>query len=454
MSQIHTIQRTVVELQIPSEAEAHDRQSAVSRLFQEALPKAMDAVLSGIAPSDVVVKIDRLELDLGVIDALDFSEALFESRCVVALEQALKTAIAQQLAAQPTEVVFKSRTMVAFDAFVFFIKNGRLPTAYRVDSEEHWLFEVLTAVEKSSKSADILRGSVLENPTRLIGQLPLSFLWVLIARLFPEWEKIGLRDFVNRVNQDAPTAFWKDFLQTLLVFAARKNVASVSALLETLKAAVLVENEPVLTKEKVVQQHLNAVKMLMNNEATKSDPLSIETQKETTDDGVGQEATYINQAGLVLLFPFIESFLKTTQLIEDKAFINDNARAKAVHLLHYLATGKTGQAEYGFSLEKIFCGIPLSISVERDVILSENELKSAEDLLCVVIKYWSALGTCSIDGLRETFLQRPAKLSIAADGNWLLQVERRTVDILMDRLPWGCSMVKTAWMSRFMVVEW
>jgi hypothetical protein len=211
---------------------------------------------------------------------------------------------------------------------------------------------------------------------------------------------------------------------------------------------------PFLKGEALIAQQLNAVKLLLHVETKKEGPLSINDQFEPKSDGVGEEALYINQAGLVVLFPFIESFLKQVELIDNKAFINETARAKAVHLLHYLTTGKTNVAEYDLTLEKIMCGVPMGMPLERDLILTENELKSADDLLGVVIKYWTALGTCSPNGLRETFLQRPAKLSTSADGNWLLQVERRTVDILMDRLPWGCSMVKTTWMARLMVVEW
>ena len=52
------------------------------------------------------------------------------------------------------------------------------------------------------------------------------------------------------------------------------------------------------------------------------------------------------------------------------------------------------------------------------------------------------------------FLTRAGQLSVDAEGDWLLRVEPRTVDILLDQLPWGISMIKLPWMSRLMRVEW
>jgi hypothetical protein len=538
MSQNHVIQRTIVELQLPAEDKAHDRQSAISRLFQAALPRAMDAVFSAVAPPDSVLTFDTLVVDLGDIKEGDFSEQLFEKRYLVALEQALKAATREQLTAQSAENVFTSPEVRGFEAFIYFIKNGRLPWSFKVDSEEHWLFQVLTAVEKSPKNAAILRGLFLTNSTRLIQQFPLTFLWVLINKFFPEWGKSGLKHIEEQANDTAPKAFWKDFLQTLLQLVAHKDAATIEALLQIITTDLRQQNITIFMKQVLIIRHLAVAKSAINigikkegplsintkneeigvgmkknkeaidvsleeikvaaklkeadkerplsiepaneaidvgikknketgnasleeikvaaklKEADKKGPLSINTENAATDDGVGVEPIYLNQAGLVILFPFIESFFKTVQVIEDKRFTDETARAKAVHLLHYLATGKTGAGEYDLILEKLLCGVPLGMPIERDVILSENDLKLANDLLGVVINYWTALGTCSVDGLRETFLQRPAKLTVSADDNWLLQVERRTVDILMDRLPWGVSMVKTTWMSRFMVVEW
>ncbi|WP_373396428.1 contractile injection system tape measure protein [Algoriphagus halophilus] len=59
----------------------------------------------------------------------------------------------------------------------------------------------------------------------------------------------------------------------------------------------------------------------------------------------------------------------------------------------------------------------------------------------------------SVDGLRETFLQRDGKISRVENG-WKLKVERKTVDIQMNKLPWGIGMIKLPWMNEMMFVDW
>ncbi len=81
----------------------------------------------------------------------------------------------------------------------------------------------------------------------------------------------------------------------------------------------------------------------------------------------------------------------------------------------------------------------------------------AEQLLAAVIAHWSALKNTSVNGLRESFLKRDAILTrsaSASDGGWLLQVERKTLDILLDSIPWGYNQVRLPWNDYIIMVEW
>jgi hypothetical protein len=55
--------------------------------------------------------------------------------------------------------------------------------------------------------------------------------------------------------------------------------------------------------------------------------------------------------------------------------------------------------------------------------------------------------------LRGTFLTRPGKLSMRG-GDYLLQVEEQSFDVLLDHLPWSISAVRLPWMARIIWVEW
>jgi hypothetical protein len=54
---------------------------------------------------------------------------------------------------------------------------------------------------------------------------------------------------------------------------------------------------------------------------------------------------YINNAGLVLLHPFIHPCFERLKYLEQDAFINEEKQHKAVHLLKFLVTGNEPQPE-------------------------------------------------------------------------------------------------------------
>ena len=55
--------------------------------------------------------------------------------------------------------------------------------------------------------------------------------------------------------------------------------------------------------------------------------------------------------------------------------------------------------------------------------------------------------------LRQDFLQRHGLLS-ARPGAWVLQVERRPGDELLDGLPWSWSWIRLPWMDDLLQVVW
>ena len=170
-------------------------------------------------------------------------------------------------------------------------------------------------------------------------------------------------------------------------------------------------------------------------------------------DDITSEEIYINNAGLVLLHPFLEVLFEHLGLTLQDKWIDSSSHQKAVLVSEFLVTGSTDFEEFNLVLNKILCGIDPDEIVVTEM-RPENEITSeCEDLLNEVITHWKALKNTSIDGLRETFLQRNGKLSKVENG-WLLQVEQKTVDVLISSLPWGFGIVKLPWMNEMVFVEW
>lgn len=162
---------------------------------------------------------------------------------------------------------------------------------------------------------------------------------------------------------------------------------------------------------------------------------------------------YIQNAGLILIHPFLPAFFKKLNLLNKGQFVNDQARQKAVHLIWYLATGETNQAEYDLVLPKFLCGVPLNYPLERAVEITSAEQEEANNLLQAAIDHWEVLKNTSPDGLREGFLQRDGKLELRKES-WYLRVEQKAIDVLLDRLPWNLSIIKLPWMLEILKVEW
>lgn len=169
------------------------------------------------------------------------------------------------------------------------------------------------------------------------------------------------------------------------------------------------------------------------------------------EEEVIEEGYYIENAGLILVHPFLRNFFEHCKLINDQNKINDSELA--VHLLHYLATKQEKQPEHQMIFEKFLCNIPLHQSINRNIEISQEFKVQAEELLEAMIQNWGALKNASSDLMRNEFLQRPGKL-ILNGKNPKIIVERKTQDILLDRLPWNISIVKLPWKDKLIFVDW
>ena len=176
------------------------------------------------------------------------------------------------------------------------------------------------------------------------------------------------------------------------------------------------------------------------------------------DNEISREPIYIGNAGLVLANPFLPHLFDALGLLArneaGKPRLRDEAAAsRAVHLLQYLVDGRTDCPEPLLALNKILCGMPIAAPVEREIEATELERETCDMLLRSIVENWPILRNTSIAGLRETFLQREGKLTYGEVG-WRLQVQRKTLDILVDQVPWSIGVVFHAWMPAALHVTW
>jgi hypothetical protein len=162
---------------------------------------------------------------------------------------------------------------------------------------------------------------------------------------------------------------------------------------------------------------------------------------------------YIDNAGLVLLWPFFTLLLDRLGYLAQRQFKTPELAGQATYLLHYLVTGTEEAPEHRLALNKLLCGVERATPLPRPEPLPAAARATAEDLLRAMLSQWEVLKNTSIANLRDTFLQRPGRLDWLA-GHVTLTVEAKTVDVLFDRRPWSISLIKLPWMLLPLHVTW
>lgn len=165
------------------------------------------------------------------------------------------------------------------------------------------------------------------------------------------------------------------------------------------------------------------------------------------------EDVYVENAGLVILWPFLGPLFERLELLADRRFKDGGARHRAVGLLQYLVTEDRSPPEYQVLLARVLCGMDAKEVFDFGPPVTEAEAEECSGMLAAVIASAPVLKEMSIAGFRGSFLLRKGVLG-TRDGSWLLRVERVTYDVVLDRFPWGMGWVKLPWMDAPLSVEW
>jgi hypothetical protein len=161
----------------------------------------------------------------------------------------------------------------------------------------------------------------------------------------------------------------------------------------------------------------------------------------------------LKNAGLVIVWPYLGRYFEILEMVKDEKFKSKKAARRAVQLLQHLVTGLESAPEHELLLNKVLCGVKIATPIPFEIELTDREREVSEQMLNGLLQNWPRLKNSSIDALREGFLVRDGRL-IETDEVWQLTVEDKTLDILMDTMPWSFGIIKLPWMDKRMMVEW
>jgi len=166
---------------------------------------------------------------------------------------------------------------------------------------------------------------------------------------------------------------------------------------------------------------------------------------------IPEEGMIFEHAGLVLISPFLKHLFTRTGLMDNNNQLTD--KIMAAHVLHYVATGNEDPWEFDTTFEKYIVGIDFDEPLVKHCAISDTVKTEVKSLFQAVKDNWTPMQNSSDELLQYEYLQRPGKLIVDGQQHRLV-MERKTQDILLDKLSWAISIVRFPWNKELLYVEW
>jgi len=471
----HIIQKQSFEIGFENPETTFGLQDQVAQVFYENLKPRMEKMFDEMFDNDQHVIIDRLEIDLGTLQQENWEQE-FTDRALEKLKISLATTQKDIIDAR------HYRSQRAFEIFFFYLENGFMPWNSNVSTiaeletfltvEDHLVARLMKLIGQKSLVAE-----------RLAYQFSQAFTQRLIQKMSPG-KQDKVQEVMELLQESDPVSVspqarqplskkttgiamlqalatgheftTEKYFSILLKLAHNDNIQEtrIKNIISTLSSRnhhpKTSPNKATTTQEEFHPDVSTHEKETETAQKQSDEALLVQNAAPVKTDA---EAIYIENAGLVLLHPFLMSLFENLGLTKDEKWQDDFGQQKAVLILQYLAKGISPAEEHELVLNKIMCGLQPQEVINTDSELEAETMTECENLLAAVIEHWSILRNTSIESLRETFLMRTGKLS-QVDRGWLLQVEQKSFDMLLGHLPWGIGIIKMPVMSEMIFVEW
>jgi hypothetical protein len=480
VKQNHIIQRVFVEITVNNKEKANRIKDDINSFLSIDVFPEIEKYIHDIEHqlAGHILQIPRLELDLDVKNS--------------ALNTELKDKIAQLFKEKLSEIAKPGNTPEqetkneaqsylidrqekTAETFIYFLENGCMPW-WNSDNEDTAFLEtavfetILSTVNFRKKVISILPKHHVQD--RVIHQLSDEQISKLCLTILENKElEINLEiDIIRRISQlnhHNRIMVWRLVLQVLSEYVHSSNCN----LREYLLLQILKAKPAVLPKAKDKHEHwktvveifpfikekeiLESIKNNITDHPESSKPADETFDQNNTavhDEVILNSGQYIKNAGLILIHPFIKTFFEYCSLLHPETMELTDPEL-AAHLLHYIATGKTNAPEYDMAFEKFLCNIPMNQTINRHIKLSRKLKTQAKNVIESVQHNWGPMKNSSAALLQNEFFQRPGKL-VVTDYDYTLTVERKTQDILLEKLAWGIGLVKLPWKEKFIFVNW
>ncbi|GMQ25619.1 hypothetical protein Aoki45_23010 [Algoriphagus sp. oki45] len=517
MSNRHLIHRQTLELTYSDEEQARKDLPQWGERFQSFILPVLEEVFDELIPGHRSIRLERLELDLGIISRNPPQDRL---------KQLIRNQLIEKIGLSPkdspssTGLGGKKLLPVGdFDQLIHLIQTGQYPWWVSL-SERKSIGTLIFQIQKDSPIP--LQKWLLSKPLDLKQSLRLhyhlgpkasqdllSFLFpesekrlIRILRFLRESEKISLlrknllvhtffqkaieQAFVPRTESglwgkwldeqvfspkpevpNSPTALADFLLLFVKIPEVRRSWTKSGERIWALAREVFVgkkERTDAPENQDIIQAKAKFFKAIEKQENPKSSKQSLLTGKDrisSPEEKIRlahssptlEENYQIRNAGLVLAAPYFPFLFEGLGLTKNRKFTQEDHQHRAVLLTQALLGSTTGLEEGDLVLNKILCGVPLDQPIPLELNLTKMEQEEILNLLDSMAKNWTVLKSTSGKSMAQGFFFRTGMVR-EVDQGFQLQVERNSIDLLVDRLPWTISIIKLPWMSQTLFTQW
>jgi hypothetical protein len=451
-----------------------------SLFYEDALP-LIEEILDSV---EVPVYIDRLEIDLGKISPEYFREKFYTAFMEEMRGRIKKTQPVRGQEENPGSIPAEVALDELITGFAFYLENGYWSWNIVPPSRENVMVIITTVLKKQGLL--FFRSGKLQNAfQQAAGRLYYAMedndslyhlLFTLMERVHTALQQqvFQLRSLLTR--EWDPSEKFGQFLFAKLLFAT--PILSTSLLKAFLQQSVkeFFKNHYPATeieKREIYQQladlsssshptlsfYISAVQRFTyelrksNEKFLPQQSASIAKMPEQAWSG-NEETINIQNAGLVLIHPYLPMVFKELGWIDErKKFTSRTTQQKAIIFLQLLVNGKSRQQEHFLVLNKLLCNWPVNLPMKTSFQFTAKEKMAATDLITSLKEHWTVMKNTTPAGLAASFFARKGIIRMTEDG-FILQVEKNTIDILLEDLPFGIQTIKLPWNEYIIHTEW
>lgn len=499
MSHTHLIHNVNLDLNLQSDDNSLERANVLLEAYKNAILQIINSFFDEVN-TDTTILIEHLEINIGDVENIEQLKHRLKEQLYTNLEQYLyKNNVSALVTAESKNEGFEKASLPDIAALLFFLESGKFKWDYHQivfrDKEQFPYFEQLLLTYLDEISGEEFQQLVKLKPNiilRLLYYFPL--LKVQIFQLIiPKWfskyastyrfiiEKLDvqIQELSMTANREEVNGFFavlyfvhkQDQKPLLLLiplclievlteitsladFTHPSKITSLKSKLNTKVIQAIIERIYSVVSYKL---EIDDILFFIDDISSNISSLSIGSTMQNNQDiqfrvsSPRDDVKYLKYCGVIFLHTYWCELFASLHLLENKSFIDQEAKIKAVYILYYLVTFKEVADEDDFEFFKLLVGIEGNLFIPPNFKLEKEEKLQCKIIIEKLIQEWRILKSTSIEIVQQNFLQRNGTLK-QEERTIDIHLEKSGFDVLLDDFPANYSLIKLKWLDKLICV--